>query len=56
MRREAIRAHPELRTVAGSDWRTVFALPVIFAAHWGMAYAISDAPIAHHGSARPARK
>ena len=45
LRRAAIRAHPELKEVAGSDPRTVLALPVILAAHWGMAWALSDAPI-----------
>ncbi|MEL7115608.1 MAG: fatty acid desaturase [Pseudomonadota bacterium] len=45
MRRQAIKAHPELRHVAGPEWRTVFALPVILAAHWGMAWAVSDAAI-----------
>ncbi len=45
MRRAVIDAHPELKTVAGPDWRTVFVLPVILAAHWGMAWAVSDAPI-----------
>ena len=45
MRRAAIAAHPDLKDVSGSDWRTVFALPVILAAHWGMAWAVSDAAI-----------
>lgn len=45
MRRQAIRAHPELRHVAGPDARTAWALPVILAAHWGMAWAVSDASI-----------
>jgi len=45
MRREALAAHPELRGLAGPDWRTVFALPVILAAHWGMAWSVSGAPV-----------
>ena len=45
LRRAAIAAHPTLKEISGSDWRTVFALPIILAAHWGMAWAVSDAPI-----------
>ncbi|KMW57393.1 Fatty acid desaturase [Candidatus Rhodobacter oscarellae] len=45
LRRQAIAAHPELKEVSGADPRTVFALPVILAAHWGMAWAVSGAPI-----------
>ena len=45
MRRQAIAAHPELRDVNGADPRTVFALPVLLALHWGMAWLVSDASI-----------
>ncbi len=45
MRRAAVAAHPELKALSGSDWRTVLALPAILAAHWGMAWAVSAAPI-----------
>ena len=45
MRREAIAAHPELQGIAGPDWRSIFALPVILVAHWGMAWMVSDAPV-----------
>ncbi|MCG6902398.1 MAG: fatty acid desaturase [Rhodobacter sp.] len=45
LRRAAIAAHPELKTISGSDPRTVLALPVILVAHWGMAWLLSDAAI-----------
>jgi len=45
MRRAAMAAHPEVKTLTGTEPLTVFALPVILAAHWGMAWAVSDAPL-----------
>jgi len=45
MRRSAIAAHPELKEISGADARTVLALPLILAAHWGMAWAVSAAPV-----------
>jgi len=45
LRKQAVKAHPELKYVNGPDRRTVFAVPVIFALHWGMAWAVSDAPV-----------
>ena len=45
MRKAAMTAHPELRDVAGSDPRTVWALPVLLAVRWGIAWAVSDAAI-----------
>ncbi|MCP3971409.1 MAG: hypothetical protein GY717_14025 [Rhodobacteraceae bacterium] len=45
MHRAAVAAHPELKTVNGAEWRTVLAIPALFVAHWGMAWAVSDAPI-----------
>jgi len=46
MRRAALGGHPDLGDISGSEPRTVFALPVILALHWGMAWLVSDAPIA----------
>ncbi len=45
MRREAVSAHPDLRAISGPEWRTVFALPILLALHWGVAWAVSDAPL-----------
>ncbi|MDJ0824371.1 MAG: fatty acid desaturase [Rhodobacter sp.] len=45
MRRTAIAAHPELKDVSGADWRTVFALPLLLAVHWGMAWLVADSSI-----------
>lgn len=45
MRKEAIAAHPELKHVSGADPLTVLALPVLLAVHWGIAWAVSGAPI-----------
>ena len=45
MRRAAITAHPELKGVNGADRRTVLALPVLLAGHWGMGWLVSDAPL-----------
>ncbi|MDF1857014.1 fatty acid desaturase [Pseudooceanicola sp.] len=45
MRRNAVSDHPELRKLTGTQPLTVLALPVILAVHWGMAWAVSDAPI-----------
>ncbi|MEP2532904.1 hypothetical protein [Shimia sp.] len=45
MRREAIRAHPELSTLSGADPRTALALPVLLAAHWGVAWLVSDSSV-----------
>lgn len=42
MRREALKAHPELRDLSGSDPRTALALPVLFAVQWGIAWLVSD--------------
>ncbi|MDF0600034.1 fatty acid desaturase [Psychromarinibacter sp. C21-152] len=45
MRKAAIAAHPELGGVSGADPRTVLALPVLLALHWGIAWAVSDAAL-----------
>jgi len=42
MRKDALAAHPDLRALAGPDRRTALAVPVLLAAHWGMAWAVSD--------------
>ncbi|MAA96716.1 MAG: hypothetical protein CMN87_17665 [Stappia sp.] len=42
MRKDALAAHPGLRALAGADRRTAFALPVLLALHWGMAWLVSD--------------
>ena len=45
MRREVLRAHPELRGLAGTEPLTVLALPVLLALQWGMAWLVSDGGI-----------
>lgn len=45
MRRQVIARDPVLRDITGPDWRTVLALPVIFALHWSIAWLVSDASI-----------
>jgi sphingolipid delta-4 desaturase len=45
LRRQAILDHPELKQLNGADWRSALLLPVILTAQWGMAWAVSDAPI-----------
>lgn len=45
MRRAVVAAHPELLEISGSNWRTVLVLPVVLAAHWGMAWAVGDSPL-----------
>lgn len=41
MRKEALATHPHLRDLAGPDRRTALAVPVLLAAHWGVAWAVS---------------
>ncbi|SEO95072.1 sphingolipid delta-4 desaturase [Salinihabitans flavidus] len=41
MRKEALAGHPELRRLSGPDRRTVLAVPVLLAVHWGVAWAVS---------------
>lgn len=45
MRRMAVRAHPELKGLAGTEPLTVLALPILLGVHWGMAWLVSDAPL-----------
>jgi sphingolipid delta-4 desaturase len=45
LRRQVLTAHPELRAATGPDPRTVLALPVLLALHWGVAWLVSDAPV-----------
>lgn len=45
MRKDVLTAHPDLKGVAGTDPRTVWALPVLLAIHWGIAWAVSDAAL-----------
>ena len=42
MRREALRRHPEIREIFGSDPRPALAVPLLMALHWGTAWAIQD--------------
>lgn len=42
MRKDALAAHPQLRALAGPDWRTVLALPVLLGLHWSVAAAVSQ--------------
>ena len=44
-RREVLRAHPELRGLAGTEPLTVLALPVLLALQWGVAWLVSDGGI-----------
>ncbi|SDU07783.1 fatty acid desaturase [Stappia sp. ES.058] len=43
MRKDALVAHPGLRALAGPEWRTAFAVPLLLAIHWSVAWAVSDA-------------
>lgn len=45
MRRQAVRAHPELKSLAGPNPWTALALPVLLMLHWGIAWAVSDGGI-----------
>lgn len=45
MRREALRAHPELSGLSGTDPRTALALPVLLGVHWFIAWLVSDSSI-----------
>ncbi|WP_165610031.1 fatty acid desaturase [Shimia aestuarii] len=45
MRREAVRAHPELADLSGTQPLTVLALPVLLAIHWGIAWLVSGQSI-----------
>lgn len=41
MRRQALAAHPDLKTLNGAQPLTVLALPVLLAVHWGLAWMVS---------------
>ncbi len=41
MRRQVLSAHPQARELAGPDWRSALAIPVLLAVHWGLAWAVS---------------
>ncbi|MER2533971.1 MAG: fatty acid desaturase [Rhizobiaceae bacterium] len=43
MRRAAVRAHPQLKGLAGTAPWTALALPALFGLQWGMAWLVSDA-------------
>jgi len=45
MRREALRACPEVRQLAGTQPLTASALPLLLAVHWTVAWAVSDSSI-----------
>lgn len=45
MRRDAVKAHPELADLSGPDPRTALALPILLAVHWTIAWLVSDAGI-----------
>lgn len=42
MRREALKAHPELRQLSGTEPLTALALPVLLVVQWGIAWLVSD--------------
>lgn len=42
MRRTALRAHPQLKSLTGTEPRTVLALPLLLAIQWGVAWLVSD--------------
>jgi sphingolipid delta-4 desaturase len=42
MRKDILRAHPQLRALSGPDWRTALFVPVLLVLHWGIAWAVSD--------------
>ncbi|MDO6524035.1 hypothetical protein Q4578_20840, partial [Shimia thalassica] len=41
MRREALKSHPELRQLSGTEPLPVLALPVLLAVQWGIAWVVS---------------
>ena len=41
MRKDALKAHPHLRHLAGADRRTALAVPLLLAIHWSIAWAVS---------------
>ena len=45
MARTLLRRHPQARALAGPDWRSGLAIPVLLALHWGMAWAVSGASL-----------
>jgi sphingolipid delta-4 desaturase len=45
MARELLRRHPQARALAGPDWRSALAIPVLLALHWGMAWAVAGAGV-----------
>lgn len=42
MRRDALKSHPELAELSGSDPRTALALPFLLTVQWGIAWLVSD--------------
>ena len=42
MRLEVLKGHPEVLGLAGPEYRTVFALPVLLTIHWSLAAAVSE--------------
>lgn len=42
MRRDALRAHPELAQLSGPQPLTALALPILLALHWSVAWLVSD--------------
>lgn len=45
MRRAALKAHPELVQLAGTQPLTALALPILLAAQWGIAWLVSDSSV-----------
>ncbi len=45
MRRTALKSHPELAALSGTQPLTVLALPILLAVHWGMAWYIASLPV-----------
>ena len=42
MHRKVTKFHPEVLSLTGPEYRTAFALPVLLAIHWSVAYTVSD--------------
>ena len=42
MRHMLLQRHPQIHQFAGPDYRTAFAVPVLLAIHWGIAWSVSQ--------------
>ena len=45
MRREALKRHPQIRELIGSDPKPALAIPLLMSLHWGTAWLVQDASL-----------